>query len=312
MGCASGSVRRDALLPEASPSLVVGGSEDEPLVFAGPPGELTGRIHLHNPSDAKVVLRDAGLKDPSGTLRLSSARHALAPVVLRPDQGGSVPLSLAVHPATPPGEHTAELDLGGRTREVVLHVAEVFDLTVVPVSLVVANRLAETLTKQLIVTNDGNVAFTLADPGTVPLRDDLALDRVRRLAIEPLLGPEKPDLEALIVALLAVVHQEDARLGDLEVRIGGGPVELQPGETKDVTLEITLQDELPISGRYRGRVPVLTRNVDVIVVASGGPVQETGEDAAPKRRRRRAADAEKPARRGAAGAKKPARRGAKS
>src|SRR5437588_5902829 len=98
------------------PSLVVGSSEDEPLVLAGPPGELTGQVRLHNPGDAKVVLRDAGIKDPSGVLRLPSARHPLEPTVLRPDQGDDVPLSISVDPSTPPGDYDVELEVGGRSR----------------------------------------------------------------------------------------------------------------------------------------------------------------------------------------------------
>lgn len=280
-------------MSEPSPLLVVGGSENEPVVFSGPPDELTARIDIHNPSKAKVVLRDAGLRDPSGALRLPTARQALDPVVLRPDQGESVPVSIAVDPTTPPGEHTAELDLGGRTQTVVLHVAEVLDLTVAPDVLVVVNSPGVAQTKRVVVSNEGNVPFALADPGPAVLRDDVPSGQVRRVAIEPFPGREEPDLEALVVAVLAVVREEERGQGRVEVTIRGGEVQLQPGETKPVDLEFTLQEELPAGGRYRARVPVLTRDVDVVVVTSGGPVKEE----APKRRSRRTADTDKPKRR---------------
>lgn len=292
-------------MSEPSPSLVVGGSENEPVVFSGPPEELTARIDIHNPSKAKIVLRDAGLRDPTGALRLSTARQALDPVVLRPDQGESVPVSIAVDPTTPPGEHTAELDLGGRTQKVVLHVAEVLDLTVVPDAFVVINSPGVAQTKRVVVTNEGNVPFTLADPGPAVLRDDLPAGRVRRVAIEPLPGREESDLEALAVAMLAVVREEERGQGRVEVAIGGGEVQLQPGETKPVDLEITLKDELPAGGRYRARVPVLTRDVDIVVVTSGGPVKAE----APKRRSRRTADTDKPKRRAARPSQQRAPRG---
>lgn len=283
-------------MSEFVPSLVVGGSEGEPLVLAGPPGELSGRIQLRNPSDAKVVLRDAGLKDPSGALRLPSFRHALQPLVLRPGQGGSVPLSIAVDPATPPGEYRAELDLGGRWQPVVLHVAEVFDLTVLPRSLVVVNQSGVPQAKRLIITNNGNVAFALSDPGAVDLREDLARDRVPRVVIEPLPGRDTPDLEALVAALLALAREEGRRVGTLEVRVQDRQVEVRPGETRAVELQITLQDELPPNRRYRGRLPVLTRDVDIIVAASGAPLPK----ATPRRPRRRATETRKPPRRGGA------------
>jgi hypothetical protein len=291
-------------------SLVVGGPGDEPLLLAGPPRHLTGRIDVHNHGEASVVLRDAGLRDPSGTLQLQPARHKLAPIVLRPDQGGSVPLSLAVDPATPPGVHDAELDLAGGTRSVQLHVAEVVDLAVLPRSLVVANRPGVAQRKQLTVANEGNVAFAIGDPGTVPLFDELRRSQVRRLLIEPLLDRKRPDVEALVVSLLAVVREDEETAPRLEVRIAGGPAELAPGETRLVELEITLQEGLPARGRYAGRIPVLTRDVDVVVVTSGGPVQATTPEAAPRRARRSPADAGKPARR--AGGTTPARRGGRS
>jgi hypothetical protein len=257
------------------PSLVVGASEDEPLVLAGPPGELTGQILLHNPGDAKVVLRDAGIKDPSGVLRLPSARHPLDPVVLRPDQGDNVPLSISVDPYTPPGDYQVELEVGGRSRAAVLHVHEVFDLTVQPRTLVVVNQTGLAQQKRLTISNDGNVSFTIADPGTVELHDDMPRDRdVLRVAIEPLLDRDKPDLEALVVALLAAAREDGERFGSLAVRTRGGTIEIQPGETKPIDLEITVVDELPSNRRYHGHLPILTRDVDVIVVASGGPVQE--------------------------------------
>jgi hypothetical protein len=276
-------------MSEALPSLVVGGSEDEPLVLSGPPAELTGRIQLHNPSGAKVVLRDAGLKDPSGVLRLPEARHVVQPLVLRPDQGGSLPLSIAVDPATPPGEYRAELDVAGRTRAVLLQVAEVVDLTVEPRSLVIVNRPGTAQKKRLIVTNEGNTAFTLGDPVTVDLREDPPRYGALRVAIEPLLRGDKLDLDELVVALLAVAREEE-RLGSVEVR-ARRQVEVQPGETTAVELELTLKDELVATRRYRGRLPVVTRDVDVIVVASPGSEQKEKPQSRP---RTRAAQAKRP------------------
>ena len=163
---------------------------------------------------------------------------------------------------------------------------ESFDLKVLPDSLVLANR-PESQVKRIIVTNNGNVAFTLADPGAVDLRDDMSHDQVVRIAIEPAPGRDAPDLEALVAALLEA-REETAALGRLDVRIlGGRAVEFQPGETKSVELEITLEGELPREHRYRGRLPVPTQDVDLIVVASGGPLQE--KTVAPPRRRATAA-----------------------
>jgi len=279
---------------DAARSLVVVSPDDEPLVLAGPPRELSGRIDLHNAGDAKVVLRDAGLTDQSGVLQLTAERHRIQPLVLRPDQRGSLPLAIGVHPATPPGEYHAELDVGGRSRPVVLHVVEVVDLAVDPRSLVLENRPGLAQRKKLLVRNDGNVSFTVGDPVTVDLREDRPTDRGLRVALEPLLQRVKPDLDELVVALLAVAREEE-RLGSVEAR-ADAQVEVQPGETAALELELTLKDELPATRRYRGRLPVVTRDVDVIVLASGGTTaaEETpAEEAPPTRARKRPAAATK-------------------
>lgn len=270
-------------MPEPVPSILVGGSIDEPFVLAGPPGELTGRIQVRNPGDVKVVLRDAGLKDPSGVLALPSSRHVLQTVVLQPDQGGSIPLSVAIDPSTPPGEYRAELNLVGQTRPVLLQVTEFFHLKVLPRSLVVINQPDLRQTKQLVITNDGNVAFTIADSARVDLWNDSPRDRVIRVVIEPSPVTDNPDFQALVVALRTALADEHARLGSLEVSIPGGPVEVHPGETQAVELEITVPQELPPDRRYRGQLPILTADLDIFVVASAAAVPK---QKSPRSRRR--------------------------
>jgi hypothetical protein len=250
-------------------SLVVNQSEKEPVVLVGPPGELSGRIQLHNPGDASLVVRDAGLKDPSGALRLSKARHGLRPLVLRPDQVGSLTLTIAVDPATPSGRYPAELELEGRLLPVILEVSELFELSVQPETLVVINLPDVRQRKQILVTNTGNVAFSLGEPGAVELHEDRRDDSVLRVALEPLLRGPKADLDAVVVALLAVAREEREPLGALEVRAPGGPINVPVGETATFELEITLRDKLPTHRRYRGRLPVLTQDVRVLVVPSG-------------------------------------------
>jgi hypothetical protein len=227
-------------MTEKASSLVVVGSDDEPLVLTGRPHALTGTLQLHNPSDAKVVLRDAGLRDPSGALRLPEARYRLQPIVLRPDQGGSVLVSVAVDSTTSPGEYRAELEVAGNVRTVVLQVAETVDLSVDPETVVIANRPGVAQKKRLVVTNDGNVPFTIGEPVEVELRRDVPLAFIRR---------------------------EEQVVGTVEARAPAA-IEVAPGETATIELALTLVEAPPAIHRYRGRLPVVTHDVDVVVVAS--------------------------------------------
>src|ERR1700681_3295261 len=122
---------------------IIASPDDEEIVLAGPPGKLTGRMNFHNRGNVNVVLRDAGLSDASGVLTARTLRLSLATLVLRPNQEKQVQLRFAVDPATPAGKFHAELEFGGRTRPVVLYIAEVLDLTVRPDSIVVLNRPGE-------------------------------------------------------------------------------------------------------------------------------------------------------------------------
>jgi hypothetical protein len=233
-------------MAEKASSLVVIGSDDEPLVLTGGPHALTGTLQLHNPSDTKVVLRDAGLRDPTGALRLPESRHRLQPIVLRPDQGGSVLLSVALDSTTSPGEYRAELEVGGRVRTVVLQVAETVDLSVEPDTLVIANRPGVAQKKRLLVTNEGNVPFSIGEPVEVELRRDVPLTIVRR---------------------------DEQVVGTVEARAPAA-IEVAPGETTPIELALTVVEAPPPVHRYRGRLPVVTNDIEVVVVASTSTPEE--------------------------------------
>lgn len=249
-------------------------SEDEQrILLAGPPRQLTGQVDLRNSTDVDLVLRDASLSDRSGVLTIRPLRQSLSTIVLRPGQHRSVPLTIGIDPTTPPGEYPAELDLAGRSRPVLLNVVESFDLSVQPQSIVVLNLPDRPQQKRIIVTNEGNVRFAIGDVGDVDLEDDVISDRAVRFVLEPWTGIAKPDPDEPVMALLRVGHRRLYRESALSVRRLGGTVEVAPGETRPIDLEITVHAELPQGGRYRGVAPVLTRDLEIIVVSSGGPVE---------------------------------------
>ena len=260
-------------MPDSLPKPIFAAPEAEPLILTGPPARLAGRLELLNPGSDNLVVRGAGLNDPSGKLFARQFRRALPTLVLRPDQRRTVPLSVAIDPTTPPGEYRVELEMGGQSRPAVLHVTEVFSLSLRPSSLVVANQPGRAQRKRVVITNTGNVAFTVGDPGEVDLKDDLAWERAIRLAVEPWSGRAEVDVEKLVVAVLEEVRRRDERAGSLVVRLPGGPVEVRPGETAALDLEITLSEGLSRSSRYRGRAPLLTQDLEIVVVSSGAALE---------------------------------------
>ncbi len=267
--------------------------ENEPLVLTGPPAGLTTRLELHNPGEANVVLRGADVKDPTGALISRPLPLSFPTVVLHPGQGRTVPLTVALDPATPPGDYQVELVLGGQSRTVILHVTEVFDLTLSPASVVVMNQPGREQRKRIIVANTGNVPFTIGDIGDIKLVDDVRTERIVRLGIEPQPVRADVDIDELVVALLRIARKEAERAGSLSVHNLSGGVKVAPGETRHLELAITVQDDLPRHGRYRGLAPVLTQDLEIIVVSSGDigsyspPEQKEWAENRPRKRRSR-------------------------
>jgi hypothetical protein len=248
---------------------VVALREEEPLVLTGPPSALSGSVELHNRGEATVVLRDAGLSDPSGVVMFRRLRSALPPIVLRPHQERRVPLTVAVASHTPPGEYRAELKIAGRSRPVVLCVVEAFELNVLPQTLVVLNLPGRTQHKRVIATNRGNVAFAFGDIGEVDLEDDVTADRGARIALQPWWEIVGKNVSGPVLALIKIDHEGSYRPAGLSVRRLGGKLNLAPGETVPIDLEITVRAELPQNSRYRGRAPLLTSDLEFVVVSAG-------------------------------------------
>jgi hypothetical protein len=253
-------------MAEAPSVLFVGPSGDEPIRLSGPPLRLTGQVRLRNPQSLSLVLRNAGLVDRSGRLTDLPAHHGFAPVVLQPAEERGVPLVIGLDPTTPPGEYHVDLDLMGQTRSAVLNVAELVALRVEPKRIVVMPEADQPRRAQLVVTNDGNVSLSVGPIGDVDLRDDVAEVRELRGLVAPALAEVPRDLDDLLSVLLAVVPAQGPIVGRLCVRSLSERVELAPGRTAKIDLEITVPPNLPANSRYRGRVAVLTANLEFIVV----------------------------------------------
>jgi hypothetical protein len=251
--------------------LFVGAYGNEPIQLSGPPRRLAGQVRLRNPQPLSLVLRDAGFSDRSGRLAHMPERHTFAPIVLRPAEERAVPLVIGLDPNTPPGEYRGELNVMGQVRPAVLNVAENVELRVEPKRIVVMSDTARPWRAHIVVTNEGNVSFPINPVPDVDLRDDVANVRDLRGVIAPLLAEMHRNVDDFVAVLLAVLPPQGPVVGRLSVRTQGAPIELAPGRSAKLELEGSLPQELPPNGRYRGRVPVLTKDLEFIVISPAGP-----------------------------------------
>ena len=244
---------------------------DEPIVLVGGPDELQGELRLHNPGEQKLVLRDARVR---GTAMKgakargpAAAEVALRRIVLRSGQSRSVPFKIPLSPQTPPGEYHGQVEVGGRTREVVMHVTEVVRLEVSPQQIVVENRPGETLTKGVVLTNAGNVPLTIGDIGPVVLDDVLFECRVNRAAIAAV-GDKVTKLDDYVAELARQIKSFFEQTGPLRVQTMPRELTLQPGEVRPVEMKVRVPDGIDRRARYVGIAPLFNSNLEFLVVPS--------------------------------------------
>jgi hypothetical protein len=264
-------------MAEPSPVSFAGASADAPIRLAGPPDQLAGQVRLSNAHSSAIVLRDAGVSDSSGRLAQLPARHSFAPVVLRPSEERAVPLVIGIDPNTAPGEYHVELDVMGQRRPAVLAVAQNVRLRLDPKRVVVLGDSVQPWRAQLMLTNEGNVPLPIGPIADVDLRDDVAQVRDLRGVVGPLLADVPRKLEDFVAVLLAVLPPQGPVVARLRVRTPDTPMELAPGHSQSLEVELSLLSELPANGRYRGRVPVLTEDLEFIVIS---PARSAGDGAA--------------------------------
>ncbi len=235
--------------------------EDRPLVLSGPPGTMNTTIRVHNPGQQRVIVRDAHIR--------GVVTQPLAPIVLRPGQSRVMPISLALDPHLPPGEYQAEVQVAGYTRQAVIHVAENIDLHIAPSPVVLENRPGARLHKTVIFSNLGNVPLTIGQIGPVLVEDELIECRAGRAVLKKSIDTIET-VDQFYVEMLREIRDVVDHIGFLRVRIPSAPLELAPGATKALELEILVPDKLDYRTRYRGAAAIYTSDLSFAIVPVPG------------------------------------------
>jgi hypothetical protein len=264
-------------------------SADGPSVLVGQPSALRGDVHLRSTSPERVLLRSLPLTFAGkGAAALAAARAGPGPVVrlhpgiIRPGHTGPVSLSLALDPLTPPGEYQAQIEIAGQMQPVTLYVTERTSLSISPSLLVLENRPDQTISKRIVLRNQGNVPLNIGKLGAVYLDDDLQICRTLRDAAASVGDDLRPVEEYLARILLSAKHVAE-RSGILRIYNRAEDTPLQPGEVRPIDLEIRVPPTLDRRGRYRGVVALHTASLTFLIVPTGGPTP-LDEEPAPKRR----------------------------
>jgi hypothetical protein len=251
-------------------------TEDERVTLVGEPHALRGAAYLRNRGPGKISLREARvlcapLQSAMGQETASPVPVALSSATLHPGQAQSVALTLELDRHTPPGEYSGELEIAGRTRPVIMHVAEAPRLRISPKSVVIDRRADETVVKRVVFANEGNVPLRIGALGDVLLGEDLLLRRSLSVTLAAV-GEQRRPLEDLF----AEIARDEAKTmiresGFLQVR--NRSLTLRPGEVSPLDLEIRLPEKLKTNTRYIGRAPLYTTELEFVIVMMDGERQ---------------------------------------
>jgi hypothetical protein len=262
---------------------VLAHAAEQPIVLVGPPHDLRGELQLHNPGEQKLVLRDARMRAgaPAATEAEAAALAdvSLRRIVLRPGELRRVPFNIPLSPHTPPGEYRGQVEVAGRTRDVVMHITEVVRLDIAPAVVVVDNRPGATITKRVVFTNAGNVPLEMGEIGAVVLDEALLECRTGRAAISAI-GDKITELDDYFAEVIRQTKTALEQTGLLRVHSAAGDFTLEPGEVRPVDLDIRVPENLDRRARYTGVVALYTSNLEFLIVPTrAGRVRRSPERA---------------------------------
>lgn len=264
---------------------ILASAEDEPIILAGQPETMRGELRIANPGNERVVLREARVRSQTLASFASAKSDAYQVVphaqpfvaILSPGQSQYLPLTVTLDRHTPPGEYHGEVEVAGRTRPVIMHVAENFGLDITPTQLVVENRGGAKSKKQVLLTNFGNVPLAIEDNWVVPLDEDLLICRSLRATLKAVDDEKERKLEDYLAEMARQAGAALDRAGNLRVRNTKGAVTLQPGERQIIELEIQLPEKLDSRSRYSGRIPLYTTDLEFLIVPVPGKQTDQSE-----------------------------------
>lgn len=243
---------------------------DEPLVLVGEPKRIKGQFRLANTGDQPVIVRDGLLraapeKKGRGKSKTPALeiRKPLHPIRLKAGDSRSVKVKMAVDPFTPPGEYEAELEVGGEVRAVTVHVTEKLDLNLNPSKLVLRAAPGATVSRRIVVRNNGNVPLTIGEIGAVVLEDERIECRVLRRVVAAIDADKskQADMTDYFKLMVSQVHEVLSQSGALRVHSKTGTVTIAPGAIQPIDLEIRVPDSLDRRTRYLASVPIYNRNL---------------------------------------------------
>lgn len=165
--------------------------------------------------------------------------------------GNTLKLKVPLSIDTPPGSHKVDVSVNGTRYSTVFEIEERVYANINPPRLFIKAPPGTSVTKCIFVNNTGNIPLVFNNPGPIILESQFLECRVIRDVVRKI-DKDDATLDKLIGLSSETLEELYAEAGVLKVRLVGDPIEIQPGTTEKLELNIGLPEGLKRPNRYSG------------------------------------------------------------
>ena len=223
----------------------------EHMRFIGKPSSCLGNIHLRNRTDEKLRVK----RIPLSASKLAGPVKVLVRdlevfAVLPPGAEAHICCKIPLPPQTPPGKYSAQALMGEARKPVLVDVLESWDIALIPTELSLRPADGKRLVHTIQVTNHGNMPWEIHGAALAPLQEKNGIHRNIFLSLKNCV---KGGYEGVLNDFAA--RMKETVVEPAKIKIISKTAFLQPGETREMDLEISLPANVKRNRRYSGEVP---------------------------------------------------------
>jgi len=238
-----------------------------PFIFAGRPPLLTGELEILNLGQEKLRVRGiatTGGDDPDSQ-RAYGMDMVKTAARLLPEQQARVAGHVVVQPATPPGTYRTQLVCGEQREDAVLTVFANETVDIEPWPLAIAAAAGESVSRDVIVTNHGNVVQPVPAVVLIFLEERFWVNRSLVFALRE--TTEDEGYQAYLDRVLREIR--GSLLSPVRVTITSESRELRSGETVAAGIRLRLPAEMARGRVYIGSAPLIGGTLELEITCTG-------------------------------------------